>query len=373
MKRLLCTAGLAAAISLMLASSALATTVIDTTPSWNGSYSVTPFGYNYGGGAATATYGQTITVATSDTHLDSFTFYMSLPNALLFRGEVYLWNPNTGTATGSALYESAATHTTISGFQPITFTPGVTLSQGSQYVLFASISRDYAADAGKGSGPWGAVQSQVYTGGHMVFLNNGSNISQWTGIQWSTGSCCGVGDLAFKASLSGAAPPDADLSIASVNNITVDATGSTGATVTYNTPAAKDEDNPVTATVTCDHASGSTFGFGDTKVTCTATDTDDTNGSVTTSFIVHVRTLDEMAANLATLVKDMGSGTSLGDKVALMQLDLAGTSRSPQRTFCTDTAAFINAVQAETPKKLSSADAQTLVTAAQNLEAVYGC
>ena len=47
---------------------------------------------------------------------------------------------------------------------------------------------------------WGSVTNTAYAGGEFVFINNGTNVSQWTTIRWS-----GIGeDLAFR--LDGLAP-----------------------------------------------------------------------------------------------------------------------------------------------------------------------
>ena len=100
-----------AAISLATAPGALATTTIGNTPPWNGSTITSGFGYGGPPNYFTPTYGQTVTVPATDTKLDSFTFYVDLPTNLLFRGEVYAWDPNTtdlnnpygmGNATGPA-------------------------------------------------------------------------------------------------------------------------------------------------------------------------------------------------------------------------------------------------------------------------------
>jgi hypothetical protein len=84
---------------------------------------------------------------------------------------------------------------------------------------------------------------------------------------------------------------DTDLGLTGVSaNKTVNATSSHGAVVTYASPSAVDEagDSPA-ATVGCTKASGSTFAIGTTTVTCTATDSDDTNSPVSASFTVTVR------------------------------------------------------------------------------------
>jgi hypothetical protein len=69
-------------------------------------------------------------------------------------------------------------------------------------------------------------------------------------------------------------------------NLVTEATGSTGAAVTYTTPTASDLVSG-TVTVTCAPVSGSTFAVGHTTVTCSAQDAAGNNGSST--FDIHVR------------------------------------------------------------------------------------
>jgi hypothetical protein len=85
---------------------------------------------------------------------------------------------------------------------------------------------------------------------------------------------------------------DADLGLTGVPaDITVDASGPTGAVVTYVAPGATDEDGSAPV-VSCDHASGSTFPIGTTTVTCTASDGDDSPGTITAGFHVIVNDTD---------------------------------------------------------------------------------
>jgi hypothetical protein len=385
-----------AAISLATAPGALAnvsrtcsagtcTTTIDTTtgtPHWNGSSSVSGFGY-----PNTATFGQTVTVPATDTKLDSFTFYMKLPIGLLFRGEVYAWDNTAHHATGTALYESGATHTTnASVFQSIPFnTGGINLTAGAHYVLFATISKDYAADAmppphGAGKGSWGLIplsgpppaeSGDAYSGGDFNYINNGSDTSRWTTPTWNEFGSNAPLDLAFKASFSS---PDHDLALAQPSDLTgvnaVNATSPAGAVVTYTNPAATDE-SLATVTVNCVPASGSPFATGDTTVTCTATDTDgDTNSPVQKSFNVHVKGAAEQLSDLANAVTGVGPGTSLADKVAAVQSDLAANDTGDA---CGTLNAFINEVNAQTPKHIKADQAANLIEAAQLIEAVIPC
>jgi hypothetical protein len=66
--------------------------------------------------------------------------------------------------------------------------------------------------------------------------------------------------------------------------ITIEATGATGAVVTYTNPTASDQNGAVT--VTCTPASGSTFALGTTTVTCSATNA---AGTSTATFTVKVQ------------------------------------------------------------------------------------
>jgi uncharacterized repeat protein (TIGR01451 family) len=80
---------------------------------------------------------------------------------------------------------------------------------------------------------------------------------------------------------------DTDLALSGVPaNITVNATSSAGATVTFSPPTAIDEETP--PAVICDHASGAIYPIGTTTVTCSATDADDTPSTVSTSFTITV-------------------------------------------------------------------------------------
>src|SRR5216684_202868 len=107
-------------------------------------------------------------------------------------------------------------------------------------------------------------------------------------------------------------PVDNDLGLAGTpGNFTVNATSSSGVSVTYTSPTAVDEagDSPV-ATVACTPASGSTFAIGATTVTCTATDADDTPNTVSQSFTVTVLDTDLAITGVPADVTAIATGTS---------------------------------------------------------------
>ena len=199
-----------------------ATMTIGNYPPWNGSLA-SGFGVSGAPSYFTPTYGQTVTVPPTDTVLHRFTFYADLPANLLFRGEVYAWDPNTvdpanpyalGSATGSALYESGQMHTTSYGSgsapQPITFNipGGLPLTAGAQYVLFFTTSRDYAANAAANitdTGFVGYTATDTYSGGDLVYVDDGGDPNNWTTLAWTHPAalgcppCFNQGDLAFTA------------------------------------------------------------------------------------------------------------------------------------------------------------------------------
>lgn len=333
-------------------------THLDTTSSWNGTRTLGPFGY-----PNTSTYGQTVTAPATDTQLTSFSFYMSLPSALLFRGEVYAWDDTNRDVTGPALYESPPMHTASTGvLQAVTFqTGGVKLTAGAKYILFATISKDYAADVSGGWGTWGFVGTNAYPGGGFFFNNDGGDPSQWATSTWHGTSS----DFAFKADFS---PADTDLGISGTPaDVTTDATGPSGAVVTYAAPTATDEDAPAAA---CSPASGSTFAIGSTTVSCSASDPDDTNGPVSSSFNVTVEGAPQQLSDLLGAVHGAGPGKSLSAKVSAAQSylsagDLSGT--------CAVLSALSAEVGAQSGKSIPSGTASTLIADAQRIEAVLGC
>lgn len=167
---------------------------ITTYKSWDGSMSVIPFGC-----PNTSTYGQVITIPNGRTHLGKFHFsWVNLgTGSMKVRGEVYAWD---GTkATGSALYESAPKNISFSDglFHRVTFQANlIPVTAGAQYVIFASIDKDYEDCTNNYEVGWGYIGSDVYPGGTFVYQNNGGDESQWTGSAWTT---FGGSDVAFKA------------------------------------------------------------------------------------------------------------------------------------------------------------------------------
>ena len=170
---------------------------INTFKAWDGSQNVIEFGC-----PNTTTYGQVITVPAGKTLLNKFTFAWENyagSGSMVVRGEVYAWD---GTkATGASVFESG-TRTIAFGdalFHKEVFKPnGKSVTPGAQYVLFASIDKNFEQCTGSYTLGWASVADGTYSGGTFVYQNNGGDESQWTSSSWST---FGI-DLAFKAYLS---------------------------------------------------------------------------------------------------------------------------------------------------------------------------
>jgi hypothetical protein len=168
----------------------------NTLAAWDGSSQIRAFGW-----PNTATYGQTITVPAGVNQLDSFAIMMQYPPAGVFRGEVYAWDAVNNRATGAAVWESAPTSTASANAGLVTFlTGGVPVVAGQQYVLFTSISKDYAANNGVSTGGWGYNFVDLGVPGGFVYLNDTGDAGSWTTTTWSTDYA--YGDANFSASFS---------------------------------------------------------------------------------------------------------------------------------------------------------------------------
>jgi hypothetical protein len=161
----------------------------------------------------------------------------------------------------------------------------------------------------------------------------------------------------------------ADLSIAQPADITTDATGPSGATVTYPLPAVSDPDDTTAPTAVCTPASGSVFPIGTTTVTCTATDGNDLNSPVQVTFTVTVEGAAAQLADLGQAVRGVGIGDSLPALVAIAQREL---SAGQPRLACETLNTFIFDVRVQTRWFIPASTAAQLITDAKRIQAVLG-
>jgi hypothetical protein len=160
------------AVVFAFAGSALADTITDLS-SWDGTSMEAPFGY----GGTTEAYGQTI--LGNGENLSSFTFYLNVPTTVTFQAAVYTW---TGTRAGTLLWQSADQSPPAgTGFRATTVTlpSGITLTSGQEYVLFFTT----LYSTGSSSGSFGAVYTNPYPGGDLVYINT-TQASNLTGASW---------------------------------------------------------------------------------------------------------------------------------------------------------------------------------------------
>jgi len=164
---------------------------------------------------------------------------------------------------------------------------------------------------------------------------------------------------------------DAQLpSIACPPPLVVKATSPTGAVATF---APTVSDNCPGAKVACVPDSGSVFAIGDTTVHCTAIDA--SNNQSSCSFNIHVKGAAEQTADLITAVSGIkiSNGNVRQALLATLNAVLASLKKNDLVSACGSLQAFIDSVNAQRGKSISSSDADFLVAAATQIRAVIGC
>lgn len=165
---------------------------------------------------------------------------------------------------------------------------------------------------------------------------------------------------------------DNDLSLSQPPNITnVNATGPSGAVVTYATPTVSDPDDKTLPTLSCSPASGSTFAIGTTTVICSVSDPDDTNSPVSVSFSVSVLGAQAQLVNLRQSVTGVGPDKVLSRTVGAAQSLL---SANHVQATCFVLKVFVFEVEVLAFfRSISPATASQLVASANRIENVLGC
>ena len=242
-------------------------------------------------------------------------------------------------------------------FVPVTFITPATVTAGTQYAIVASLSTlaNFNYD-----GWYIGEGGDLYRGGAAYAYTPDRG---WTYLYASTS------DFAFKTYVIPAAdttPPTLSLP----SPVTVDATSPTGAVVNYTASASDNQDpNP---TVTCAPASGSTFPIGTTTVNCTATDA--AGNSRPGSFTVTVNGAPQQVANQIAVIQGFGlpkgSETSFISKFQSAQSAMQADDTA---TACDALTSASNSAHAQSGKKLTVAQANEIIAAAQQIASVFGC
>ena len=119
----------------------------------------------------------------------------------------------------------------------------------------------------------------------------------------------------------------------------------------------------------CSPASGSVFPIGQTTVTCTATDY--AGNTTTRTFIVQVNGAAAQLSALLAVVTNVAPGSAMANKLKQIQGYLAINDKASACSGLTD---FINLVKAQTgKKKLTAAQATSLINQATNIRLTLGC
>jgi len=151
------------------------------------------------------------------------------------------------------------------------------------------------------------------------------------------------------------------------SNVVAAATTSSGARVSFPTPAATD--NCPGITVSCLPPAGSLFPIGNTTVLCTATDT--ANNRTDCSFTLHVKGAAEQLQDLSAVVSSFnlsyGMENSLTSQLRAVLAALAVGNKTAAYQFLQT---FIAHVNGQSGKALTVAQASSLVAAATQIETV---
>jgi hypothetical protein len=215
------------------------------------------------------------------------------PTAVGDRAGTLIVNDNASGGSNSVALDGTGTANPAT----LTVNPATASFGGMAYItasLTSSVGPIYSASISftLPNGATATVQTDVngiatWPNASVAGINPGSYAG---GIQANFAGNQGFLGTSAAATLTVNPPPiDGVLSLNGMpGNITVNATDSTGAVVTYAAPTAVDElDFTSTASVSCAPASGSTFAIGTTTVTCTATDIDDTSAAATFTVTVN--------------------------------------------------------------------------------------
>ena len=150
----------------------------------------------------------------------------------------------------------------------------------------------------------------------------------------------------------------------------MNATNPQGAVVSYTATATDDDGDALTPT--CAPTSGSTFAIGTTTVHCSASEPGSNSSSG--SFQVVVKGAAAQVTDLINLVNSFGLPADFQASFdTQLQAVLADLQANNTTQACSDLTAFSNHVQAQSGKGLTVSQANQLLAAAKQVQAVLGC
>ncbi len=137
-----------------------------------------PYGY-----PNTSTYGEVFTAPSGNSNLSSFSFYMGTPISsgnIITGAYIATWN---GSEAGTLLYSSPQFNYDNAGDEQLTFnTGGLTVTPGSKYVMFLSISQYYGQSFGTSYVSQGGTNSLL---NGFVYNNNAGDFNSLFNTAWS--------------------------------------------------------------------------------------------------------------------------------------------------------------------------------------------
>ena len=183
--------------------------LIQTDPSWNGSNTISSFGY-----PNTSTYGEAITTPATGTNVSSISFWLNEAVGFQFQAFIGAWDNNNYLIPGGLAgveYLSPIQTVTQTGLVEYTIT-GVNapVTPGTIYMFGLTIDNVYNQDAQFGSGSQGG---DIFANGNSTYYfawNNDTGNGTLLGSNWNNQGCANnqgsCGNAAWTVSYGGAAP-----------------------------------------------------------------------------------------------------------------------------------------------------------------------
>jgi len=282
------------------------------------------------------------------------------------------WSPPTNTREGTGVQVQPAagisvTFATVVSRGSTQATPSVSAPQPPAGLRLPAGSRSYdLTTTAEYAGPVDvciAYGGADYTGvtPRLYHFADGAWRDVTTNLDRTSQTVCGLVTSLSPFVVFGDEPP----ALTVPADIAVDATTPAGAVVDFDASAADGVDPaPV---VRCMPGSGSTFGIGETTVTCTAAD--DVGNTSRATFVVHVRGAVEQLVGLAQAVEGLGPGKSLETKVSAAENALA---RQDVASTISVLVALADELKAQTAKTISAETAANVIDAVRRVTIVLG-